>query len=85
MKRKLRDKKIPLIAASEVADFAYCERAWYLKRIGAEPEGEQLADGNAFHARHGETVEGASTMRQAAIVCILLAILFFLAAVLFSE
>lgn len=78
-------RKTFLITASEVADYAYCERAWYLKRAGAEPEGQQLAGGSEFHARHGANVERAATVRLLAIASILLAIVLFIAAAFFSE
>lgn len=49
---------LPTIRASEVGEYVYCARAWWLRRVaGEEPEGhERRATGVAMHARHGRAV-----------------------------
>jgi hypothetical protein len=53
-----------IINASEVGEFVYCAKAWYLKRYGAAPEGSQLDEGVIFHKEHGTTVTQAARMRK---------------------
>lgn len=48
----------PTIRASEVGEFVYCARAWWLRRVaGEEPAGQARRDqGTLLHARHGRSV-----------------------------
>ncbi len=47
-----------IIRASELGEYYYCARAWWLRRVvGLEPDGaERRALGVAGHARHGQMV-----------------------------
>ncbi|MGQ9927024.1 MAG: hypothetical protein ACUVS4_09150 [Chloroflexaceae bacterium] len=47
-----------MIRASEVAEYVYCARAWWLRRVaGQQPEGqERRTTGSARHAAHGRLV-----------------------------
>ncbi len=54
-----------IIDASEVGEFVYCAKSWYLKRCGEVPQGSQLEKGAAFHERHGATVLRAARLRKA--------------------
>ncbi|MFQ3662722.1 MAG: hypothetical protein SNJ69_10050 [Chloroflexaceae bacterium] len=47
-----------MIRASEVAEYVYCARAWWLRRVaGLEPQGqERRARGVALHVAHGRRV-----------------------------
>lgn len=49
---------LPTIRASEVGEFVYCARAWWLRRVaGEEPEGRERREaGVALHAAHGRAV-----------------------------
>ena len=74
-----------VISASEVGDFVYCAKAWYLKRCGALAEGEQLAAGVTFHGRHATKVAQAIRLRRsgtrlafAALVMLVLLALYWL-------
>ena len=49
-----KPKTLPIITASEVGEYAYCAKAWHLRRSGVEARGAQLAEGAAFHEQHGE-------------------------------
>lgn len=44
-----------IIRASEVGEYIYCARAWWLRRVaGEEPEGAaRRSEGILLHARHG--------------------------------
>lgn len=47
-----------IIRASEVGEYVYCARAWWLRRVaGLEPAGQARRElGTALHARHGRAV-----------------------------
>ncbi len=49
---------MPMIRASEVGEYVYCARAWWLRRvIGEEPAGQDRRDlGTLRHARHSRAV-----------------------------
>ncbi len=66
-----------VIRASEIGEYVYCHRAWWLGRvIGVENANRtELEAGIARHQAHGRTVRLALIMRQAAIVLVLAAVL----------
>ncbi|WP_322513619.1 hypothetical protein [Chloroflexus sp.] len=53
-----------IIRASELGEYYYCARAWWLRRvIGQEPEGaERRAFGTISHARHGRLVAASQRL-----------------------
>jgi len=65
-----------IIRASELGQYAYCARAWWLQRIaGVAPTNTQdLAAGTAAHQQHGRAVWLAGALRWAALALIVLAI-----------
>ena len=54
-------KSRPVISASEIGQYAYCPRGWWLARVeGHVPENaEALAFGEDVHRRHGRGVRAA--------------------------
>ena len=68
-----------LIAATELAEFVYCAKAWELKYVrGVEPSSEtqQLqVEGNAWHASQGRQLARGDSFRWAAIVALVLAVI----------
>lgn len=64
-----------VITAAEVGEFAYCAKAWYLKRCGETAQGEQLAAGVAFHQRHAAGVAQAKRLKRAGETLALLALI----------
>lgn len=70
-----------LIAATELAEFVYCAKAWELKYVrGVEPSSEtqQLqAEGTAWHASQGRQLARGDSYRRAAIVALALAVILF--------
>ena len=73
-------KSKTVITASEIGEYAYCAKAWQLKRSGVTPRGEQLGAGTAFHQQHGELVTDAAQWerqgrRVAALAFLLLLVL----------
>jgi hypothetical protein len=56
-----------IIDASEVGEFVYCAKSWYLKRCGEVPRGPRLEEGVSFHERHEATVSRAARLRKAGV------------------
>ena len=56
----------PIIRASEIAQYAFCHRAWWLGTVqGYRPVTEAaLISGTQAHARHGETVAASQHWRR---------------------
>ncbi len=72
--------KSRVIRASELGQYAYCARAWWLQTIRGIPPANtrDLQQGEATHRRHGQTVWLAGALRWAAIGLLALAILLAL-------
>jgi len=70
-----------VIRASEVGEYAYCHRAWWLHRVGGIESAHraQLARGVAQHAAHGRAVQRAGMFSRAAMILFLLALCFAIA------
>lgn len=54
-------QRLPVIRASEVGEYVYCARSWWLRRVaGLEPAGlERREHGTTLHRRHGRAVAGS--------------------------
>lgn len=57
-------KRPPVIRASEVGEYVYCARAWWLRRVaGLEPaDRERREHGAALHRRHGQALAGSNLL-----------------------
>jgi hypothetical protein len=68
----------PLIRASEIGEYVFCRRAWWLHRVqGLESAHRaQMDTGIAQHREHGRAVQRADTLTRAAILLAVLAIFF---------
>src|SRR5437867_10181961 len=57
-------ERLPIIRASEVGEYVYCARAWWLRRVaGLEPAGHVRRErGTALHRRHGQAVAGSRAL-----------------------
>jgi CRISPR/Cas system-associated exonuclease Cas4 (RecB family) len=66
-----------VIRASELGQYAYCARAWWLGRVlGYRPTNlERLAAGEAAHVRHGQQVVGYHRLQRWAYALLALAVL----------
>jgi len=55
-----------LIRASEVGEYVYCARAWWLRREGVEQtRGREAREaGTAWHMEHGRGVTTAARLRR---------------------
>lgn len=58
-----RERLAP-IRASEVGEYVFCARAWWLRRVaGLEPAGhERREHGGMLHRQHGRTVAASNTL-----------------------
>lgn len=66
-----------IIDASEVGEFVYCAKSWYLKRRGEVPQGSRLEEGAVFHEKHGAIVSRASRLRKAGEWLLLIGFILF--------
>ncbi len=59
----------PILRASEIGEYVFCRRAWWLRRVrGLESASHaQMETGIAQHARHGRAARRADTLRRAAL------------------
>jgi CRISPR/Cas system-associated exonuclease Cas4 (RecB family) len=65
-----------VIRASEIGEYIYCHRAWWLGRVqGVENANRaQMEAGIERHRSHGQAVRRAEILRRAAFVLALLAV-----------
>ncbi len=70
-----------MIQASEISDYVYCRRSWWLKRTrGAQPENEHaLTQGTNYHQVHGYMVQRAQRTRLLAYALVGIALMTALA------
>ncbi len=72
-----------VISASEIGQWTYCHRAWFLSRAGeVNRNARALTRGVAQHQRHSRTVARSQTLRWLAFSLIFLAFLIFLLTVI---
>jgi hypothetical protein len=71
-----------LIAATELAEFIYCAKAWelkYVRRVEPSSETQQLQfEGNAWHASQGRQLARGDSFRRAAFAALALAVILYL-------
>jgi hypothetical protein len=65
-----------VIQASEIVEYIYCRRAWWLRRIEHnEPRNmSQLVEGQDYHRRHRGRLRRAGFARRLALALIFLAV-----------
>ena len=73
-----------VLRASELGEYVYCERAWWLRRVQDVPSRNVAAlhSGQQAHDRHGRSVATYQTQRRLALALALLAVLAMLAGLL---
>ena len=83
MSRSSKRHSVPIIRASEIGRWVYCQRAWWLSKEGYESHNiAALQTGLNVHQHHARQVAGAHRTRQLALVFLALGILLLLAAIL---
>ncbi|KAB8140419.1 hypothetical protein F8S13_23380 [Chloroflexia bacterium SDU3-3] len=65
--------RLPIIRASEIGEYVYCARSWWLRRVeGLEPEGRERRErGAQLHRRHGMAVQGSRALALVALLLVL--------------
>jgi CRISPR/Cas system-associated exonuclease Cas4 (RecB family) len=65
-----------LIRASEIGEYVYCRRAWWLGRVvGLEPAGRERRErGTALHARHGRSLQLSNILLIAGLLLLVIAV-----------
>lgn len=65
-----------VIQASELVEYLYCRRAWWLRRLAghASRNSRQLAAGRDYHRQHGQQVARSFYLQRAALLLVLLAL-----------
>lgn len=70
-----------LIAATELAEFVYCAKAWelkYVRGVKSSSETQQLqVEGSAWHSLQGRRLARGDSFRWAAMVALALAVILF--------
>ena len=64
------------VSASELGEYAYCRRAWWLRAVQGvttAEQGERFGRGHAAHTRHGATLLAARALAVAAVIVLLAA------------
>ncbi len=76
----------PVIRASEIAQYAFCARAWWLGRVKGfrSTNVAAMRRGLARHRAHGRTVEGTHRLRRLAVALLVLAIAALVAWILLN-
>jgi len=71
------------IKASEIGEYLYCQRAWWLRLQGAASANvQELAEGARQHARHGRGWQVASGLRTLAVGLVVVAMILLVLQVL---
>ena len=50
--------KKDVISASEIGQYVYCSKSWYLQRCGYEPKSPFIDSGKKAHINLGLTIDG---------------------------
>jgi CRISPR/Cas system-associated exonuclease Cas4 (RecB family) len=71
----------PIIRASEIGQYAFCSRAWWLGRIKGYRSAnlEAMEQGTALHRVHGRSVRQAHLLQRLALALLVLAAVALLA------
>ncbi|MBA4420369.1 MAG: hypothetical protein C0391_04405 [Anaerolinea sp.] len=68
-----------IIRASEIGSYLYCQRSWWYRIAGVEPENKrELQAGTTIHYQHGRFVMASIIFRIAGGMLLLMAIGLFI-------
>ncbi|HEY6042007.1 MAG TPA: hypothetical protein VIX58_07745 [Anaerolineae bacterium] len=71
------DRRTRVIRASEIGEYVFCARAWWLGRVQGVPNANRqtLDAGILRHRAHGQSVRRAELLSRAVLVLLILAAL----------
>lgn len=71
-----------MIRASEVGDYVYCARSWWLRRVaGEEPAGQERRElGTALHAAHSRGLAVSGLLLWGGLIALAAGLLLWLLA-----
>jgi len=72
------------VTASELSEFVFCKRGWWLRRNGLIKETEAMSRGTQKHKQLAATVEKNPRLRQTAFIIITIGSLLMLSALLLT-
>ena len=77
---------VPLVKASELAEYGFCQKSWWLRHVGQLTPDNQanLKRGQRAHTRNEQQVESANRWRQASFILFGIGLLILIAAVALS-
>ena len=80
------DRQDDIVRASEIGQYAFCARAWWLGRVRGYRSTNVAAmrEGTARHRSHGRSVAGYRLLQRLAMVLLLLAAMAMVAWLLLS-
>jgi hypothetical protein len=66
-----------VIRASELGQYAFCAKAWWLGSIEGVPNANvrEMDAGTSMHERHGQAVQLSAWLSRAGMICLLLGLL----------
>ena len=68
------------LRSSDIGNYLYCRRAWWLRRQGYESENQaELSSGTELHRLHGRKVMAAGLTRVLGFLLLLLALVLLVA------
>lgn len=75
-----------LIRASDIAEYVYCHRAWWLKRVEgiASQNLRELDHGAQYHEDHDRQVRSAGRLHTAALFFVIIGTVLFILIRLFN-
>ena len=73
-----------VIRASEIGEYVFCHRAWWLRHVAGYESANvrEMAEGTAAHARHGLLVSAAGGLRILALVLLAAAVVWVVVALM---
>ncbi len=78
-------KDDPIIRASELGQYAYCAKAWWLGSVEGVPSANvrEMDAGTSAHEQHGQAVQMSVWLNRVGIACLVLGALVLTMFVIF--
>lgn len=80
----MNPKNVEYVTASELGDFTFCKRGWWLKKNGLLPPNEAMAKGVQNHETLANEVTSAQLLKKIAISLLLTGLLIVLVVIILT-